>query len=447
MMKQSEINWEFVQDEVVNYLRDLIRIDTTNPPGNEILAAEYIAEALRRDGIEPTIIESAPGRGNLVARLKGNGEAGPLLLMGHTDVVPADPEGWEHDPFSGDIVDGYIWGRGALDMKGTVAAELTTLLLLKRAERPLKRDVIFMATADEERGGQYGAAWLADHHPDLIRAEYALNEGAGRAIKIGSQIFFPCEAAQKGLARFQMRARGSPGHASKPHRDNAVVRLAEAVAQLGRTDLPLHVTKPVKAFLERIADAFSPEVRKQLPGLLNPATHRQILTALPVDDDLKRGLFAMLHNTATPTIISGGSKINVIPPLAEAQVDGRMLPGVTQADFLAELRAVVGDQVEIEFSQVEPPLETDINSPLFQTIEQVIARYEPQAKVVPYLNVGGTDARYMMALGARVYGFFPGRYDPAVGGTVHGNNERVSIDNLLFGAQVLHDVVAQFCGR
>jgi len=439
------MNWESVRKEAVGYLQNLIRLNTTNPPGNEILAAEYIADVLRREGIEPTILESAPGRANLVARLKGSGEAGPLLLSGHIDVVAAEPEFWDRDPFGGDIADGYIWGRGALDMKGMVAAELTVFLYLKRAGLPLKRDVIFMANADEERSSQLGAVWVADNYPELIRAEYAFNEGDGRAVKIGGRTFFFCETAEKGMARFRMRTQGGPGHGSRPRDDNAVVSLAEAIAKLGRIDMPLRVTPTVRVFLDAIAEAFSPNVRAQLPGLLDPSTHRQVLAAMPVNDELRRRLFAMLRNTATPTVLSAGSKVNVIPSVAEALVDGRTLPGVTLDDFIAEVRAVVGDQVEIEFTEVTPPVESAVESPLFDIIKQVMAEHEPHATVVPSLVTGATDAKSLTRLGAKVYGFFPARYDPTVFGSVHGHNERVSIDNLLFGTQVMHDIVVRFC--
>ena len=441
------MNWESVKNEVIGILQDLIRINTTNPPGKEILAAEYIADLLRREGMEPVILESEPGRANLVARFKGSGEEGPLLLSGHIDVVTAEPEFWDRDPFGGEIADGYIWGRGALDMKGMVAAELAVLLYLKRANLPLKRDVIFMANADEERSSQLGAVWMADNHAELIRAEYAFNEGDGRAVKIGDRTFYFCETAEKGMARFRMRAHGHPGHGSRPRDDNAVVRLAEAVALLGRTDLPLRRTRTVELFLEGIGQAFSPDVQARMHELWEPAGYREALERLPVDDNLRRRLYAMLRNTVTPTVLSAGSKVNVIPSVAEAMVDGRTLPGVSSADILQEVRQVVGDEVEIEFTEDTPPVESEADSPLFELIRDVMATYEPNATVVPSMVTGATDAKSLSRLGMKVYGFFPSRYDPDTVDGVHGHNERVSIENILFGTQVLHDIVVRFCTK
>ncbi|MDE3090281.1 MAG: M20/M25/M40 family metallo-hydrolase, partial [Chloroflexota bacterium] len=223
-----------IRDEATRYLQDLIRIDTTNPPGNETKAAEYLAAVFKREGIEPTILESAPGRGNLVARLKGDGRAAPLLLMVHIDVVPAEADQWTHPPFGGDIADGYLWGRGTLDTKELAAMELMAMLLLKRdtARKPLARDIIFMANADEEAGGRLGAGWMVKEHPDLIRAEYAINAGGGFGLDILGQRFFTCQVAEKGTARFAMRTRGRPGHGSQPHRDNSVLKLADAIQRI-----------------------------------------------------------------------------------------------------------------------------------------------------------------------------------------------------------------------
>jgi acetylornithine deacetylase/succinyl-diaminopimelate desuccinylase-like protein len=439
------LDWKSLQNEVVGYLQDLIRINTTNPPGNEILAAEYLAGVLRMDGLEPLILESEPGRANLISRIRGTGEEGPLLLSGHIDVVAAEPEFWQHDPFGGEIADGYIWGRGALDMKGMVAAELMVMLLLNRTQRPLKRDVIFMANADEERSSRLGAAWVADHHRDLIRAEYAFNEGDGRAVKIGGRTFYFCETAEKGMARFRMCTRGLPGHGSRPRDDNAVVRLAELVARLGRTDLPLRATETVRRFLDGISEAFPPDIREQLPDLWDPARHREVLAALPIDDNLRRRLYAMVRNTVTPTVLCAGSKVNVIPSVAEALVDGRTLPGVDTAQFLSEVRQVTGDEVHIEFTEETPPVESAVESPLFDIICEVMAEYEPGATVVPSLVTGATDAKSLSRLGIKTYGFFPSRYDPSAFEGVHGHNERVSIDNLLFGTRVLNDIVVRFC--
>lgn len=444
-------DWDSVRDEVTTLLVGLLRLDTTNPPGNEILAAEYLADILAREGIEPTVLSSAPGRGNVVARLQGDGSAPPLLLMGHTDVVPAEPDKWQRPPFSGDVVDGVVWGRGATDMKNVVSMELMTVLLIKRLGLPLKRDLIFMATADEEVGGHWGAEWLVDNHPDLIRAEYAINEGGPSSIVFGDRVFFAVSTGEKGAARFRLRAHGAPGHASLPHTNNAVVHLADALAALGRARLPMRVIPTARAHIEMIAQHLEADQAATLRAVLSqdPATQEAALDALPLPDVGKRRLYALLHNTVTPTILHAGSKINVIPAEAEARVDGRILPGVTIDDFTAELRAILGDGLDIDF--YEGPslgLESEWDSPLFWLIQDVISEREPGAVVVPALITGGTDAKSVVRLGTKVLGFVPARYEgPAMIGLAHNHNERVSIANLLFGTQVYFEVVRRWCGK
>lgn len=438
--------WDSVREQVTTLLQQLLRFDTTNPPGNETPCVEYIAARLKHDGIDSTVLESAPGRGNLVARLRGDGTRAPLLLMGHVDVVPAEPAYWEHSPFSGDLADGIVWGRGATDMKNMVAMELMTFLLLKRSGVPLKRDVILMATADEETGGNMGAGWLAEHHPDLIRAEYAINEGGATCIEMDGKSFFVCSTAEKGAARFTLRGHGEPGHASQPHPNNAILPLARALVRLMETPLPLKLTRTARAHVEALAREVNPDLSKTLLALLDPATHAQALAALPLGEPTKRRLSASLHDTAVPTILRAGAKINVIPAEAAAQVDCRVLPGTTPEELEREVRAVVGDDVELEFQPMSPALESDPASPLFEIIGDTVAQHEKGGVVVPGLITGGTDAKRLQSLGVKVYGFVPTRYEgPAMSGLGHNHNERVSVDNLEFGTRILFDVVNRFC--
>ncbi len=435
-----------IRDEVTTILQDLLRFDTTNPPGNETPCVEYIAALLWREDIPSLILESAPGRGNLVARLKGNGMLPPVLLMGHVDVVPAEPSYWEHSPFSGDLEDGIVWGRGATDMKNMAAMELMTFLLLKRNDVPLKRDVILMATADEETGGSMGAGWLAENHPDLIRAEYAINEGGATCIEMDGKSFFVCSTAEKGAARFTIRGRGEPGHASQPHPNNAILPLARALVRLMETPLPLKVTKTARAHIEALAREVNPTLSRTLHALLDPAAHAQALADLPLAEPTKRRLSASLHDTAVPTILRAGTKINVIPAEAACQVDCRVLPGTTPDALEREVRSVVGNEVELEFAPMAPALESDPASPLFETISRTVAQHEKGGVVVPGLITGGTDAKRLQGLGIKVYGFVPTRYEgPAMSGLGHNHNERVSVDNLEFGTRILFDVVAKFC--
>jgi len=442
------MNWEQITHQVTTTLQDLLRFDTTNPPGNETPCIEYIARRLQAEGITPLVFESAPGRGNLVARLKGDGSLPPLMLMGHVDVVPAETDKWQRAPFSGDLVDGIVWGRGATDMKQMVAMELVTFLLVQRAHLPLKRDLILMANADEETGGAMGAAWMVQHHPDLIRAEYAINEGGPTSMVLGNQIFYFCSTAEKGTARFTLRTYGEPGHASQPNKNNALLPLARAVTRLIETPLPLRVCNSARASIEAMARAVDGELREHLLALLDPTQHERALDALPLPAPQKRRLFASLHNTAVPTILRAGSKINVIPGEAECQVDCRTLPGTTRESLEQELRAVIGNDIEIEFEPFSPALESDPHSPLFETIRQVVEEHEPGARLVPGLITGGTDAKSVTRLGTKVLGFIPMRYEgPEMTGLSHNHNERISVANLEFGTRVLYDVVTRFCAQ
>jgi acetylornithine deacetylase/succinyl-diaminopimelate desuccinylase-like protein len=442
-----EHNWSAVREQATRYLQDLVRIDTTNPPGNETRAAEYLAGVLKREGIESTILESVPGRGNLVARLKGDGRAAPLLLMVHLDVVPAEADKWTHPPFGAEIADGFLWGRGTLDTKELAAMELMALLLLKRANKTLGRDVIFMANADEEAGGRMGAGWMVKEHPDLIRSEYALNEGGGFAIDMLGQRFFTCQVAEKGTARFVMRTRGRPGHGSQPHRDNSVLKLADAISKIGAAELPYHATATVKLFLEAIASNVGKPHDKQVLELLDANKYRSAVRRLPLDEGLRSMLYAMFHNTVTPTMLSAGTKVNVIPSYAEAKCDARLLPGQTSQSLLHELRLVIGNDVEVEFLDDTPALESDPQSPLYDTIARVMARHAPQAPLLPYLVVGATDARHVRKLGTRVYGFSPMLAPTSELDRVHGHDERISLDNLEFGTRVLYELVSEFCEK
>jgi acetylornithine deacetylase/succinyl-diaminopimelate desuccinylase-like protein len=321
-----------------------------------------------------------------------------------------------------------------------------TFLLLKRENVRLTRDVILMLNADEETGGKMGAAWMVENHPDLIRAEYAINEGGPTSIVLDGKVFYVCSTAEKGSARFTIRTRGAPGHASLPHKDNSILPLARALTKLIETPLPIHITKSARAHIEALANGVDGDVRANLLALFDPAKHDHAVAALPVPDVQKRRLSANLRNTATPTILKAGSKINVIPGEAEAQIDCRVLPGVTLESLEPEVRAIIGSDIEIEFAPFSPAIESDPDSPLFDTIARVIAEHEHGATLIPGLITGGTDAKSVTKLGTKVVGFVPMRYEgPAMTGLAHNHNERVSVANVEFGARVLWDVVARFC--
>ena len=440
------INWQEVGDETVTTVRDLLRLDTRNPPGNEVRAATYLQTLFAAEGIAGEIVGPSQDRGTFIARLKGGGSAPPLLLMSHTDVVAVEPEQWTHDPFSGDNADGFLYGRGALDMKQMVAMEAMTMLLLKRTGVPLRRDVIYMAAADEERGGHEGAGWVVAHCPDLIQAEYALNEGGGSGFEINGRRYYPVQTAEKGTVRFRLRTHGRPGHGSVPNEENAILTLSALLAKCTPELLPVHFTATLRGYISGLASGQPPEVAQALQAVLaDKATADAAVERLPLEKALKERLHAMLRNTATPTMLKAGSQINVIPSEAEAFIDGRHLPGWTPALFLEELRSVLGSEVEINLLDPSPPLEADLQSPLFERIKDVLNEHDPEATAVPYLLTGGTDAKHVTKLLTKVYGFVPGLYaGEGEGRRVHSHDERVSLRSLRWGVRVLYEVVEQF---
>jgi acetylornithine deacetylase/succinyl-diaminopimelate desuccinylase-like protein len=444
-----EINWDQAFQEALEHFRALVQIDTTNPPGRERPAADYIAGVLQQEGLQPQILESAPERANLVLRLRGNGEAGPLLLLSHLDVVPAEAEKWRFPPFSATVADGYVWGRGAVDDKSLTAIELMVLLLLHRQGLPLRRDVILAACADEEESGTYGLGWLVEHHPDLIRAEYAINEGGGYGFDMGGQTYFTCQTAEKGVCWLRLRASGEAGHGALPHEENAVVLLSEAVSKLGRTPLPVHLTPTAEHFIDGLARGQGQDTSVLLRGLLDPAASSFLLRQLPISVTWARMLHGMLHNTATPTMLRAGRKVNVIPSTAEALVDGRVVPGQHPEQLVREVVEVGGPAIDVEVETYAPALEADPDSPLYHTVKEVLADVEPQAILLPMMICGSTDAKHLHPLGITTYGFCPMRDEGSISPLqlAHSHNERISLDNLRFGLRVLYEVVQRFCAR
>jgi acetylornithine deacetylase/succinyl-diaminopimelate desuccinylase-like protein len=367
--------------------------------------------------------------------------------MSHTDVVAVEPEKWTHDPFAAEITDGFIYGRGALDMKHMVTMELMTMLLLKRVGVPLKRDVIFMAAADEEVGGHNGAGWVAQNRPELIQAEYALNEGGGIAFEINGRRYYTVQTAEKGAARFRLRATGKPGHGSMPHDENAILKLAEVIGRLRNHQPPAHFSASFRGFVTGIASAQPPEVAQMILAILaSEDTADAAIDALPVDNLQKLELRAMAHNTIAPTLLQAGSQINVIPSEAEVSLDARILPGWTTEMFLEEIRTIFGEDIDVEFIDPDLALEADPASPLFDLIKDVVREHDPEATVIPTLIVGGTDAQRVAGLGIKVYGFAP---EMSISGLndldrIHGHDERINIRSLQWGTHVLYDVVARF---
>lgn len=441
-----------IEDEALELLQQLIRVDTTNPPGNELACAEVLAESLRKDGYDPKILESEPGRANLVVRRKGSGSGGgPLLLTGHMDVVPAEPEKWKHPPFEAVIDDGWLYGRGAVDMKNHLAASAMILKVLARQGVKLERDVIFAAVADEEAGCRHGAEFLVNEHPDEVRAEYALGEVGGFTLPVGDKRLYPIQIAHRGVAWISMTAHGTPGHGSMPRPDSAVQKLARAIMRIGNKPLPVHPTEPTRKMLESFGQARGLSAKVVLSLLQKPAFTDYVLDNVIDDPQLKRTFNAVLRNTASPTVLRAGEATNVIPSSACCQLDGRLLPGQTAADLLRELAEVVDDRdVTFEVVRELDPVQFRTETPLFAALAEAVKKMDPDGIAIPYVMPGFTDASAFHKLGTTFYGFAPIRFPetPKVSFSelYHGHDERIPVGGFKQGLHALYDAVLRFCG-
>lgn len=435
------IDWAAVQEEVSGYLQALLRINTVNPPGNETAAAEYLAGVAREAGIPFEVVEGEPGRGNFVARLSGGGAARSVLLLAHTDVVSVEREQWARDPFAGELVDGYIWGRGAIDTKNQVAANLMVLLLLKREGIALDRDVIMAATSDEEAGSRWGAQWLWENRRDLIDAEYGLNEGGGQLLQTGGRRFYMVQAGEKGGARMRLTARAEPGHASVPRDDTAMYRLGKALVRLHEFMPQTIITAPVAQMLRELAPVWGGEWIAKVEQMI-AAPRWADLATLPMDEGELLSLRATTHNTVVPTIVRGGHRINVIPSEVSVDIDGRILPGQEATEWLRQVQEAVGDEVSVELLSGSPGTAADPASPFYDAIAATVDELDPGAGIVPFLVSGGTDARKLP--GIKIYGFMPSQGENPMA-LAHNHNERTSVSDLLFATRCLYTTVRRFC--
>ncbi|RLE63587.1 MAG: hypothetical protein DRJ38_07140 [Thermoprotei archaeon] len=436
----------FEVGEIASFLSQLIQVDTSNPPGNELEAAKLVAEKLSELGIESQVLESEKNRGNVVAKIQ-SGEPGPtLLLLSHLDVVPAKPQEWKHDPFSGLIKDGFVWGRGALDCKGLVAVELFAFAEIV-SRKAFKGTLIFAATADEEKGGRRGVGWLIKNKPDLIKADYVLNEGGGFEFPTPKGSLFLVQTAEKGVYWFKLRFKGKPGHASMPGiGENAVVKAARCIDRIASAKPPIRATLHTKFFLKNLLEMYG---KKWISSfLLNPYTVDYALKKFP---DKSHAMFieAMLRNTLAPTIVKGGEKENIIPSCCELVVDCRLLPGYSEKWVKDYLRRILKDvDYELEFLQKEPPSESPIETPLYKAIEEALRELIPNARATPFMVTGGTDSRYFRRIFSSVaYGFHPIRSDlpfKEILSMAHGVNERISLKNLEFSYKVLVKTIEKF---
>ncbi len=422
----ASIDWDAATTEAVSLLREYLRIDTSNPPGNERPAVEFLRGILAAEGIPSEVAESAPGRSNLFARL--GPPSGGVCLLNHTDVVPVERQFWARDPFSGDLVDGMVWGRGALDMKGMGILELMVFLLLRRTGVPLAESVSFLAVADEEAGSAFGASWVAENRPAWMDTGLVINEGAyGLALPGGPQVF-QIAPTEKVPLWVRLTVHGRPGHGSVPHGDNCAEHLVQALERITRWQRELRILPVMKEHARALTGA----------GVMRSAADDAILRAANRNPSLR----ARLSNTVAVTTINTGIKVNVIPAEATATLDCRLLPDVDADVFLAELSAVIADSrvelaIENRFVGAESPLDTRFAS----VVRDVIADMAEGAHIAPEMTSGFTDSRIYRLKGIPAYGFVPCLVPPEELGGVHGHNERISVENIRLGLQVLYEVV------
>ena len=424
-------------------LQRLIQFDTTNPPGNEAECINFIKSLLTEAGIETTILGQTPERPNLIAKLPGQGSASPLLLYGHVDVVTTENQQWQHPPFEGKVVDGFVWGRGALDMKGGVAMMLAAFLRAKYEDLKLPGDVILAIVSDEEAGGDFGSKYLVENHPGLFEGiRYAIGEFGGFTFYVGKQRFYPVMIAEKQICWIKATMRGPGGHGSLPVQDGAMAALSRLLERLDRRRLPVHVTPVARLMIETIASASGGLKGLILSQLTNPLLTDTVINILGENGHIFNSI---LHNTVSPTILQGSTKINVIPSEVTVELDGRLLPGYHPDDMIAELHQIVGDDIEIEVVLHDPgPTEPDMG--LFDLLAGILRHADPDGIPLPFLLSGCTDARFFSQLGIQTYGFLPMTLpeDFEFSQTIHAANERIPVESISFGANAIYELLQRF---
>lgn len=443
------------RDSATELLKALIRIDTSNPPGNVAPAMELLRSRFEARGITSTLVGESPEQINLVAKIEApeeNRKHRPLILSCHLDVVPADAPLWTHPPFSAHDDGTCIWGRGAIDMKGFAAMAAITFEALVEKKANLNRDVIFVAVCDEEAGTKRGSKWLVENHPDLLGndPEYVINEVGGFTVHRKGRRFYPVQVAEKGVAWLRLTVKGTPGHSSLPGQDNAAVTLARAVQAIDKTALPWHPSEEAARFIDGFAAPEGTLAEHVAALFLNPEFGPGLLRILVTDKSRRASLEAVLRNTANTTRLSAGEIINVIPSEAHADIDGRLAPGQTAEDLIRELETILdrvrGCQYSFEVLQTSPPVSFQSNTPLFHAIEEALESADPGSHVVPSIIQGFTDSKNYATLGATCYGFYPLKMpeDLDFASLFHGINERIPIEGFHWGCEVLTTMLGGF---
>ena len=441
-MAQPALQQPALQDRPAELLQNLLRFDTTNPPGNERECIDWIRGLLEELGCEVRILAQDPARPNLIARLAGRGESPPLLLQGHVDVVAARGD-WRHEPFAGEIHDGAIWGRGALDMKGGVAMMLAAFMRVKAAGTPPPGDVILCVLADEEAGSDLGANFLVSEHPELFDGVgYSIGEFGGFTMQIAGKRFYPIMVAEKQVCWTRATIRGPSGHGSMPIRGGAVGKLGRLLGRLDQRRLPVHVTPVVRSMIEAIVPELPAPMAMPLRGLLVPALTDRMLDIL---GERARTFDPLLHNTASVTVLSGGEKINVIPGEISLEIDCRLLPGFSPADVFAELRALAGVEVDFELVRHDP-VQGEPDLAMFDLLARTLRELDPSGTPIPLLLPGVTDGRFFSRLGIQTYGYLPMQIpeEMAFMSLIHAENERLPVAAMEFGTEAIRRVLERF---
>jgi acetylornithine deacetylase/succinyl-diaminopimelate desuccinylase-like protein len=443
MSSSSASDQATIYQRPVELLQKLIRFDTSNPPGNEAECVKYINDLLTGAGFEATIIAKAPNRPNLVVRLKGQGNAAPLLLYGHVDVQITKDQTWQHPPFEGKIVDGYVWGRGALDMKGGVAMMLAAFLRAKAEGLTPAGDVVLALLCDEECFGDFGASYLVETHPELFKnIRYALGEFGGFTLHISQKKFYPIQVAEKQICLMKAVVRGPGGHGSMPLHGGAMAKLGHVLQQLDQRRLPAHITPVARQMVQMVTSALTFPANLILRQLLNPKLTDRVLKLLGTQG---QAFDPLLHNTVNATIVHGGNNFNVIPSEIALNMDGRLLPGYSPDDMVVELRQVVGDQVELEVLRYDPcPAKPDMG--LFSTLAGILQEADPGGLPVPMLLPAVTDGRFFSTLGIQTYGFTPMKLpaDLSFTQSIHAADERIPVEAVDFGTDAIYKALQRF---
>lgn len=432
-----------MHERPVEILQRLIRFNTTNPPGHEAACVGYIRDLLNEAGIESTLLAKDPERPNLIARIPGEGKAAPLLMYGHVDVVTTEDQPWQHPPFEGNLIDGYVWGRGALDMKGGVAMMVAAFLRANAEGLRPPGDIILTIVSDEEVGGDFGAKFLVDEHPELFKdVKYAIGEFGGFSMDVGGKRFYPIMISEKQICGIKATVRGQGGHGSMPVRGGAMARLSEMLKILDEKHFPVHITPPARMMVEAMASALGGVQGAILGQLTNPLMTNTILNLL---GERGRVFYPLFHNTVSPTILKGSNKINVIPSEVSVFMDGRMLPGFKPEQMLEEMRKIVGAGVELEVTEYDPgPSEPDMS--LFNKLSDVLKEADPTGTPIPLLLSGVTDGRFFSKLGIQTYGYLPMPLpeDFQFASVIHAADERVPAAAIEFGAQAIFKALSRF---